>query len=118
VAAKAWDALIPDLKPKIDIDTYVPPKPTPKPEKPKPADDESAKPLKHRIRDKVFVFRREVNMWYDEVYKEETMQFRLLKLTRDTKEYKEVLAKEPMLKEFFDHGPILVVWKNKIYKVR
>jgi hypothetical protein len=57
-------------------------------------------------------------MWIDEAYKEETMLFRVQRLTRDSKDYKDVLAKEPQLKEFFDRAPILVVWKNKIYRVR
>ena len=117
---------VPVLKPdlKSEAKTLVAgTKPASKPEsvgkeKPKPADDESSKPLKHRIRDKVFIFRREQNMWIDQDYKEETMLFRRLTLKRGSKEYEDVLARDPQLKEFFDHGPILIVWKNKIYRVR
>ena len=97
-------------------------KPTPKPlppKKPKPADDESSNPLKRHFRDKEFAFRRDINMWIDEAYKEETMQFRQYPLKRGSEEYQAVLAKEPQLKEFFDQfGRVLIVWKNKIYKVK
>ena len=86
--------------------------------KPKPADDESPKQLKQRIRDKLFIYQRDINMWFDQAYKEETMKFRVYPLRRGSKEYEDVLAKEPELREFFEHGPILVVWKNKIYKVK
>jgi len=95
-------------------------KPESKPEsaeKPKPAEDESAKPMKRHIRDKVFVFRRDINMWIDQDFKEATMTFRQYRLIRGSKEYEEVLAREPQLKEFFEFGPITIVWKNKIYRV-
>lgn len=78
-------------------------------------DDESVKPLTVRIRNKVFRF--EQGMWIDQVYKPEIMRWRVLKLTRGSKEYDQVLADDPRLKEFFDHGPILVVWGDKIYRV-
>jgi hypothetical protein len=77
-------------------------------------DDESFKPMTVRIRDKVFRFER--NIWIDQAYKP-AMQWRVLKLTRGSKDYERVLANDPQLKEFFDHGPILIVWKDKIYKV-
>jgi len=87
-------------------------------EKPKPADDETPRQLKHRIRDKLFIYQRDINMWFDQAYKEETMKFRVYPLRRGSKEYEDVLAREPELREFFEHGPILIVWKNKIYKVK
>src|SRR5215510_383884 len=100
-------------------------KPTPKPgaartkAKTKGQDDESSAPLKRTIRDKKFVLWCDINMWIDEAYKEETMQFRQTRLKRGSEEYEAVLAKEPQLKEFFDRlGSILIVWKNKIYRVR
>jgi len=80
-------------------------------------DDESAKPLKVRIRDKVFRFDHNLKMWIDQDYKDE-MLWRVLRLRRGSKEYEQVLANNPPIKEFFDHGPILIVWKHKIYKVR
>jgi hypothetical protein len=116
---------LPPVKPDIkkEAQTLVPRRDS-KPEStrarptPKPADDESAKPLKHRIRDKVFVYHRDINMWIDEAYRKETMEFRLLRLERGSKAYEDVLARDPQLREFFDHGPILVVWKNKVYRVK
>jgi len=94
-------------------------KPTPKAEareKPKPPDDDRPG-VEKRIRDKSFVFRRDKNMWIDEAYKEETMLFRASRLWRGSKEYEDVLAKDPQLKEFFDLGQIIIVWKNKVYRV-
>lgn len=84
---------------------------------PKPADDEGPKQLKHRIRDKVFVFHRNINMWFDQDYRDETMLFRRLTLRRGSKDYEDVLAKDPQLKEFFEFGQITIVWKNKVYRV-
>lgn len=78
-------------------------------------DDESLKPITTRIQDKVFRFERGV--WIDQEYKPTLMSWRVLKLNRGSKEYEQVLAAEPQLKEFFSHGPMLLVWKNKIYKV-
>lgn len=80
-----------------------------------PLDDESFKPLVVRIRDRVFRF--EKDMWIDQAYKPE-MQWRVLKLTRGGKQYEQALSDDPLLKEFFDHGPMIIVWKDKIYKVR
>jgi len=80
-------------------------------------DDESSKPLKVRIRDKVFRYDSNLKMWIDQEYKDE-MLWRVLRLKRGGKEYEQVLASDPLLKEFFDRGPILIVWKHKIYKVR
>src|SRR5262249_34073477 len=84
---------------------------------PKPLDDESFKPLLVRIRDKVFRFERDLKMWIDQAYKPE-MRWRVLKLTRGSKQYEQVLSTDPALKEFFDQGPILIIWKDKIYKVQ
>jgi len=78
-------------------------------------DDESFKPMTVRIRDKVFRFER--NLWVDQDYKPALMGWRVLKLVRGSKDYEKVLADDPRLKEFFDHGPIIIVWKDKIYKV-
>lgn len=80
-----------------------------------PLDEESFKPLVVRIRDKVFRF--EGNMWIDEAYKP-GMRWRVLPVTRGSKQYEQILADDPLLKEFFDHGPMIIVWKDKIYKVR
>jgi hypothetical protein len=80
----------------------------------KDQDDESIKPLTVRIRDKVFSFER--GIWIDQAYKP-SMQWRMLKLERGSKEYERIVTGEPLLKEFFEHGPIIVVWKDRIYKV-
>jgi hypothetical protein len=77
--------------------------------------DESANGVVWRFRGKVFIFDR--GMWIDQEYKPEMQQWRRWTLTRGSEQYKQALAGEPQLKEFFDHGPILIVWKNQIYKV-
>jgi hypothetical protein len=78
--------------------------------------DESSKLLVWRVRGKVFRF--EKGTWIDQEYKPEMQEWRRWTLTRDSDEYKRVLRAEPLLKEFFDKGPILIVWKNNtIYKV-
>ena len=79
-------------------------------------EQESSKLLVWRVRGKVFRF--EKGMWIDQEYKPEMQEWRRWTLTRDSEQYKRVLRDEPMLKEFFDKGPILIVWKNNtIYKV-
>jgi hypothetical protein len=67
-----------------------------------------------RVRDKVFNFRG--GMWIDQAYKVD-MAWRITKLVQDSDEYKRVLADEPQLKDFFERGSVIVVWKDKIYKV-
>ena len=79
-------------------------------------DDESANILVWRFQGKVFLFVK--GMWIDQDYKPEMQEWYRFSLTRDSEQYKQVLADEPQLKEFFDKGPILIVWKNqKIYKL-
>ena len=56
-------------------------------------------------------------MWIDREYDFEKQKWNVWTLPRDSEAYKKVLADEPLLKEFFDHGPILIVWKNRVYKV-
>jgi hypothetical protein len=90
-------------------------KPEPERKTPLSADDESLKPLTVRIRDKVFRF--EQNMWIDQAYRPEVARWRVTRLVRGSKEFERVLADDPQLKEFFDHGPIIIVWKDKIYRV-
>jgi hypothetical protein len=87
-----------------------------KPDKQEASGDESPKPMTWRMRGKVFVFDK--GTWIDQEYKPEMQEWRVWPLTRDSEEYKRVLRDEPVLKEFFDKGPILIVWKNRtIYKV-
>ncbi len=85
--------------------------------KPAAADDDSFKTLELPLRGKVFHFSAD-KMWIDQDYNEETMMFRLTPLKRGSKDYERVLASNPELKEFFDHAPILIVWKNEVYRVR
>jgi hypothetical protein len=84
---------------------------------PEPLDEESFKPLATTIRGKSFRFDRDRGMWIDQSYKPERDRWRLKKLMRGSKEYEHVLAADPQLKDFFDRGPILVIWKDTIYKV-
>jgi hypothetical protein len=80
-----------------------------------PSEDESPKPMMIPIRDKVFRF--EKGTLIDREYNSEMQKWRVWTLKRGSEAYKQVLASEPQLKEFFDRGPILIVWKNRIYKV-
>jgi hypothetical protein len=78
-------------------------------------EEESSKLLTWRFRGKTF--HRDKGVWIDQEYKSEMQEWRCWILTRDSEEYNRVLAKEPMLREFFNNGPVLIVWKNRIYKV-
>jgi hypothetical protein len=78
--------------------------------------DSADNDLVWRFRGKVFVFDK--GTWVDQEYKPEMQEWRRWTLTRGSEQYKQVLTGEPQLKEFFDHGPILIVWKNQIYKVQ
>jgi len=80
---------------------------------PKDIETGGPKVLTVRVRDKVFSFQG--GMWVDHAYKPE-MAWRITKLTQDSDEYKKVLAEEPQLKDFFERGSVIVVWKDKIYK--
>jgi hypothetical protein len=79
------------------------------------SENESPKPMLIPIRDKVFRFER--GMLIDREYNPEMQKWRVWTLESGSEAYKQVLANEPLLKEFFDRGPILIVWKNRIYKV-
>ena len=78
-------------------------------------DDESSKLLVKHVRGKVFRFQKDT--WVDQEYKPEMQEWRLWTLKRGSEAYKRALAEEPLLKEFFDRAPILVVWKDEIFKV-
>ncbi len=67
-----------------------------------------------RVRDKIFSFQS--GMWVDHAYKPE-MAWRVTKLVRDSEEYQQTLVAEPQLKEFFERSSVIVIWKDKIYKV-
>lgn len=78
-------------------------------------DDETINPLTRKLRDKSFRFDR--GMWVDQSYKPEFMAWRVVRLARHSKEYERLLATEPQLKEFFSLGPIIIVWRDKVYRV-
>jgi hypothetical protein len=89
------------------------------------SDDATPKSMQIMIRDKIFCFEKCKGpdlekirgMWIDREYDFEKQKWNVWTLPRGSEEYKKVLADEPLLKEFFDHGPILIVWKNRVYKV-
>jgi hypothetical protein len=80
----------------------------------KEIEPDAPKVLSIRRRDKVFNYQG--GFWVDSGYKPE-MAWRVTKVTIDSDEYKQLLSAEPMLKEYFAHGPAIVVWKDKIYKI-
>ena len=75
---------------------------------------DAPKVLAVRRRDKVFNYQG--GFWVDSAYKPE-MAWRVTKLVFDTEDYQQLVAAEPLLKEYFSHGAAIVVWKDKIYKV-
>ena len=79
----------------------------------KEIEPDAPKVLSIRRRDKVFNYQG--GFWIDSAYKPE-MAWRVTKLAYDSEEYKQLLASEPLLKDYFAHGPAIVVWKDKIYK--
>ncbi|HEX2489027.1 MAG TPA: hypothetical protein VHR27_06475 [Blastocatellia bacterium] len=94
-------------------------------DKPAASDDATPKSMQIMIRDKIFCFEKCKGpdlekirgMWIDREYDFEKQKWNVWTLPRDSEAYKQVLADEPQLKEFFDHSPILIVWKNRVYKV-
>lgn len=80
----------------------------------KEIEPDAPKVLAVRRRDKVFNYQG--GFWVDSAYKPE-MAWRVTKLVFDSEDYQQVLAAEPLLKEYFAHGPVIVVWRDKIYKV-
>jgi len=79
----------------------------------KAIEPDAPKVLSIRRRDKVFNYQG--GFWVDSTYKSE-MAWRVTKLAFDSEEFKQLVASEPLLKEYFAHGPAIVVWKDKIYK--
>ncbi|MBL8189963.1 MAG: zf-HC2 domain-containing protein [Acidobacteria bacterium] len=80
----------------------------------KEIEQDAPKLLTIRRRDKVFNYQS--GFWVDSSYKPE-MAWRVTKVVLDSEDYKQLLAAEPLLKEYFAHGQAIVVWKDKIYKV-
>ncbi|MGH9841221.1 MAG: zf-HC2 domain-containing protein [Blastocatellia bacterium] len=86
-------------------------------DKPAPVirNEEENRFLMVRIHNRVFRF--ENGEWVDNEYKDELMRWRVTRLIRGSEEFNRVLADEPQLKPYFDKTPILVIWRDKIYKV-
>jgi hypothetical protein len=80
----------------------------------KEIEEGAPKLLSIRVHDKVFNFL--AGMWVDQAYKPD-MAWRVIKLVQDSDDYKRVLAEDPQLKDFFERGSVIVVWKDKIYKI-
>jgi len=80
----------------------------------KEIEEGAPKLLSIRVHDKVFNF--QAGMWVDQAYKSD-MAWRVIKLVQESDDYKRVLADDPQLKDFFERGSVIVVWKDKIYKI-
>jgi hypothetical protein len=78
-------------------------------------DFNKSKNLIRHLRGKTF--RHVRGVWIDDQYDAEMSAWRLTWLRRGSEAYSRVLAEEPQLKEFFDFGPIIIVWQDKIYRV-
>lgn len=81
----------------------------------KTADEPLAKPLTKRVNGHTFYFER--STWIDENYRSDTTM-PLVKLTRGTERYQNLLIENPTLEQFFQLGQVIVVWKGKVYEVR
>ncbi len=78
-------------------------------------DEPLAKPLTKRVNGHTFYFER--SFWIDENYRSDTTM-PLVKLTRGTERYQNLLIENPTLEQFFQLGQVIVVWKGKVYEVR
>ncbi|MCI0664416.1 MAG: zf-HC2 domain-containing protein [Acidobacteria bacterium] len=79
------------------------------------AKDETEKFLIRYLRHKTFSYQR--GFWVDHEYKPEEDMYRVTHLVRGSKEFESLLAKEPQLKEFFSLGKIILVWRERIFRV-
>jgi hypothetical protein len=77
--------------------------------------DEGVAPLTRKVRDKSFRFER--GIWIDDAYKPELMAWRIVKISRGNSEYDAILAAEPVLRDFFSLGRVILVWKDKVYRI-
>ncbi len=78
-------------------------------------DEPLAKPMVKRVNGHTFYFER--SYWIDENYRSDTTM-PLVKLTRGTERYQNLLIENPTLEQFFQLGQVIVVWKGKVYEVR
>jgi hypothetical protein len=109
-------AIIETLKPQGSF-SLVPKKKADAPTKEadKTTDSPLSKPMTKQVNGHTLYFER--SMWIDGDYKANTT-LPLIKLTRGSQRYQQVLIDNPMLEEFFQLAPVIVVWKGKIYEVR
>lgn len=87
----------------------------PEPRRSVPEDEEIPKQLVHRLRDKVF--RYENGTWIDMDYKPEKMYWRITRIERGTREYEKLVADEPQIREFLNLDQLILVWRDKIYRI-
>jgi hypothetical protein len=85
-----------------------------KPAAPARDEEEGTRSLLRKIRDRRFRFENDI--WMDEEYTP-NMRWRVKRLIRGSAEFDDVLEREPQLKVFFEKAPILVIWRDRIYKV-
>jgi Putative zinc-finger len=78
-------------------------------------EQEGPKPLIQHIRGKTFWHQR--NIWVDREYNPEKMYWRVKRLAMGSQEFERVLAEEPQLQEFFKLAPVIVVWRDKVYRI-
>ena len=81
----------------------------------KTTSEPQANPLTKRVNGHLFYFER--GFWIDENYRSDTTM-PLVKLTRGTERYQNLLIENPTLEQFFQLGQVIVVWKGKVYEVR
>ncbi len=78
-------------------------------------DEEGPKPLIQHIRGKTFWYQR--NIWVDREYNPEKMYWRVKRIAMGSQEYERVLAEEPQLEQFFKLGQMIIVWRDKVYRI-
>jgi hypothetical protein len=76
---------------------------------------DQVKPLMKRLNGHTFYF--DHGFWIDEEYKSDTT-LPLIRLTRGSERYQQILIENPTLEQFFQLGQVIVIWKGKIYEVR
>jgi len=77
--------------------------------------DETEKFLIRYVRDKTFSYQR--GFWVDHDYNPEVTMWKVTHITRGSKQFEDLLSKEPHLKEFFSLGKVILVWRDEIYRV-
>lgn len=75
---------------------------------------EQSKPMMQRLNGHTLYF--EHGYWIDEEYKSDTTM-PLIRLTRGSARYQQILIENPTLEQFFKLGPVIVIWKGKVYEV-